>query len=476
MATARPFAYNPGSPIAGTEQLGDLAVGTPDGGFTNNPQFWNGPDEELGYTIALPVPNNTQPTPLANYLYLDPSHKGGDVNLSNNNQTVHQQFGYQQSVLGVNQIKSTDKIMFSVLVSLAQPSTQTDSHFIGIGYQNMNYQGNPYGGFPGNDGLSVGYRSNGTIWYNGAQYASGLESWGDDDVIDIAIDNSSNTMWVRVNNGDWNNNPSDNPATGSGGVEIINGPFYPVLCPGYEGTMTIQNNAAYGTPNNFRLLGDETASVRFMRSGALTEESFLGLVNTQFGQNFNSGGDAKVWLDGQGYWSSWSGFGSSGFQWMTMTDISDTTAAGIGQNSVTVAITQSEGGMQIENPGMYEATTFPETYGVPVSGIQIRNTLEGVFTATFSQPVTDPLVAFASVGNPNLPVPVQVSAPFTPIWDQPGTTTYQNASGPTQYTQFTGQEGFNIIRIDGTVSSVSFNYTVPEFYCTICFGFVDQNT
>ena len=24
MATARPFAYNPGSPIAGTEQLGDL--------------------------------------------------------------------------------------------------------------------------------------------------------------------------------------------------------------------------------------------------------------------------------------------------------------------------------------------------------------------------------------------------------------------------------------------------------------------
>jgi len=283
MATARPFAYNPGSPIAGTEQLGDLAVGFPDDGFTNDPQFWNGPDEELGYTIALPVPGNTQPTPI----------------------------------------------------------------------------------------------------------------------------------------------------------------------PGV------------------------TASVRFIRSGALTEESFLGLVNTQFGQNFNSGGDAKIWLDGQGYWSSWSGFGSSGFQWMTMTSIGSSSAAGIGQNGITVSITQSNGGMQTENPGMYGANTFPETYGVPISGDQIRNTTTGVFTATFSQPVTDPLVAFASVGNPGLPVPVQVSAPFTPIWEQ--ATTYQNPSGPTQYTQFTGQEGFNIIRIDGTVTSVSFTYTVTEFYCTVCFGFVDQN-
>jgi hypothetical protein len=110
---------------------------------------------------------------------------------------------------------------------------------------------------------------------------------------------------------------------------------------------------------------------------------------------------------------------------------------------------------------------------VPISGDQIRNTTTGVFTATFSQPVTDPLVAFASVGNPGLQVPVVVSAPFTPIWAE--ATTYQNPSGPTQYTQFTGQEGFNIIRIDGTVSSVSFTYTVTEFYCTVCFGFVDQN-
>ena len=65
MSTARPFAYNPSlNPIDGTEQVGSLAVGTPTSGFTNNPQFWNGPDESLGYVIAYPVPAGDHPTPV----------------------------------------------------------------------------------------------------------------------------------------------------------------------------------------------------------------------------------------------------------------------------------------------------------------------------------------------------------------------------------------------------------------------------
>lgn len=62
MAFARPFAYNPGTPIPGTEQVGSLAIGAPTSGITNNPPFWNGPDEDLGYVIAAPVSGNTQPT------------------------------------------------------------------------------------------------------------------------------------------------------------------------------------------------------------------------------------------------------------------------------------------------------------------------------------------------------------------------------------------------------------------------------
>jgi len=64
MATARPFAYNTGSPIPGTEQLGDLSIGAPLSGFTDNPQFWNGPDEEVGYVIGYTVSGGNQPNPV----------------------------------------------------------------------------------------------------------------------------------------------------------------------------------------------------------------------------------------------------------------------------------------------------------------------------------------------------------------------------------------------------------------------------
>jgi hypothetical protein len=65
MATARPFAYNTGAGITGTDQVGALAVGTPTVGFTaTGLEWWNGPDEDLGYVIAQSVPGNTQPTPV----------------------------------------------------------------------------------------------------------------------------------------------------------------------------------------------------------------------------------------------------------------------------------------------------------------------------------------------------------------------------------------------------------------------------
>jgi hypothetical protein len=68
MATTRPFAYNTGSTISATTQIGDLAIGTNDlpvsegyGGV-----IWkNGADEELGYVIAYPNFAGTQPLPVS---------------------------------------------------------------------------------------------------------------------------------------------------------------------------------------------------------------------------------------------------------------------------------------------------------------------------------------------------------------------------------------------------------------------------
>jgi hypothetical protein len=311
MATARPFAYNTGSPIDGTTQVGDLSVGTPTSGFTNNPQFWNGPDEELGYVIASPVSGNTQPTQVPeDAITLSSTYKGTDVVLSNNNQTAQQLFGYQQSVLGVSPIGNADKVMFSVLCTLLDPPTSPNSHFVGIGYTSMNYSGNPYGGYPGNDGQSMGYGSDGNIWYNGAIYLGGLQTWTTGDIIDIVVNNSSNTMWVRVNGGNWDNNPSDNPATNTGGFEIINAPFYPVLCPGYEGTMEVLNYPKYGVPSDYNFLGNVSASVGFYRTSTFTDNSFISLsqyvaTKNNTPQTFSSATDASIWLTNNGFWNSY---------------------------------------------------------------------------------------------------------------------------------------------------------------------------
>lgn len=305
MATATSFAYNPGDPISGTEQVGDLSVGTPTSGFTDSPQYWNGPDQDLGYVIAKSVPSNTQPTPVTtNRVYLSSTYKGADINLTNNDQTASQQFGYQQSVLGIDPIGVTDKVMFSVLCTLANPGTLPDSHFVGVGYTTMNYSGDPYGGYPGNDTQSMGYGSGGDIYFNGSVYSSGLQTWGNNDIIDIVIDNNTNGLWVRVNGGDWNNNPSADPTTGANGIETIGGPFYPVLCPGYEGTMIIQNYPRHGIPSGYNFLAT-LASVAFIRSTSLTDNSFIELTNNYFGQSFTGTTEASSWLTSNGYWNSY---------------------------------------------------------------------------------------------------------------------------------------------------------------------------
>jgi hypothetical protein len=69
MPTARTFAYNPGAPISGTEQVGDIAVGIEpqdySGGY-GGVRWWNGPDEDLGYVICYSVPSEDHPSPDGN--------------------------------------------------------------------------------------------------------------------------------------------------------------------------------------------------------------------------------------------------------------------------------------------------------------------------------------------------------------------------------------------------------------------------
>jgi hypothetical protein len=65
MPTSRPFTYNTGATVNGTEQLGLISIGWPDSGFApNGATSWGGPDEDPGYIIAKRNPLNNQPTPV----------------------------------------------------------------------------------------------------------------------------------------------------------------------------------------------------------------------------------------------------------------------------------------------------------------------------------------------------------------------------------------------------------------------------
>lgn len=68
--TNRVFAYNPShTPIPGTDQVGDLAIGVISQDYSANPGgviWWGGPDEDLGYVICGPVPSGDRSTPIGN--------------------------------------------------------------------------------------------------------------------------------------------------------------------------------------------------------------------------------------------------------------------------------------------------------------------------------------------------------------------------------------------------------------------------
>ncbi len=64
MAKLTPIGYNTGGPIIGTEQIGNLAIGTGAQDYSLQPggvKFWMTPNQDLGYVIAKPIPSGNQP-------------------------------------------------------------------------------------------------------------------------------------------------------------------------------------------------------------------------------------------------------------------------------------------------------------------------------------------------------------------------------------------------------------------------------
>jgi len=303
MATTTPLAYNTGGPIGGTSQVGDLAVGTSPQDYSTSPggvPWWMGPDEELGYVIAVPVSGNTQPTPLgstwdANYV--------GTGNVLSSGNTVVTNNAVNASVLGTQLVDGNDKIMFSIRVN------QGINGVIGFGQNDMNINS-----YVGSDNKSFGLNSQGEYLFYGAVQDSGLPTWGSpNDIVDVTIKlGVGSGIWFRVNGGGWNGTRNENPASGSSslGVPIVNPNLYPGLTPypvNIQGKVTFLSEPVYSVPSGFTFIGGVFASVGFYQSTDLTDNSFIELTNNVFTQSFSSATEASTWLTNNGYWNSYGG-------------------------------------------------------------------------------------------------------------------------------------------------------------------------
>lgn len=278
--------------------------------------------------------------------------------------------------------------MFSVQYTSTNPSVGVGGRFIGVGLTGMDYQGDPFNGYPGNDTNSIGFSDGGNYYYNGASVQSGLPTWTSGDTIDIAI-SAGQSWWIRVNGGNWNNNPAANPTTGANG-SVLNGltNFYPALCPYIYGTMQILNYPKYGVPTDYNFLGNVSASVGFFRSSALTDPSFISLANVIAGPSgpFASGSTAKTWLNNNGYWTSYVGAtGGTGDFNVTISQVgSDVVWSGSGSfnlAALTSAGASTIGGGYQSNQAIwaigpnvavdtYSGTiTYPLTFGTTAVGV-----------------------------------------------------------------------------------------------------------
>ncbi len=160
----------------------------------------------------------------------------------------------------------------------------------------------------------------------------------------------------------------------------------------------------------------------------------------------------------------------------------DTDSASGSVNGVAVAfsgalnpVAQTLGGTNFwaVNPATY--TSVPEVDNGPPDSDIIRLTggaAAGVQTLTFSQPLTNPVMAILSLGQPGFGVTYDFDAPFDVLNFGPGFF----GNGPLAELPgdvLEGREGHGIIQFIGTFSSISWTIPTAEFWHGFQVGVAD---
>jgi hypothetical protein len=143
------------------------------------------------------------------------------ITRSNGNLTLTYTSGTSFQSVRATSSHSSGKYYFEVTVTSEANNTV-------IGLANANYV--TTNGLIYNSLDSVGYREDGLVQTNNGPLTT-VQTWGDN-TISVAVDLGTQLLWLRVDNGNWNNSGTASPATGTGGISISSlnaGPFFPAV-------------------------------------------------------------------------------------------------------------------------------------------------------------------------------------------------------------------------------------------------------
>jgi hypothetical protein len=186
---------------------------------------------------------------------LNPATKGSNVTLLNSNLTASNGASSRTGARSV-QSKSSGKYYFEALVAAKTNSTPNE-HFIGIATEEVTYADVAKAASMA-AGVYADNATTSTIQVNGVSTGTsvGASSAGDRYCFSVDLDNGM--LWVRLNNGNWNNSGTANPATNTGGFALSNmtgmafSPVWATPVSGDSVTFNFGDSAfSYSVPSGF---------------------------------------------------------------------------------------------------------------------------------------------------------------------------------------------------------------------------------
>ncbi len=157
------------------------------------------------------------------------------------------------------------------------------------------------------------------------------------------------------------------------------------------------------------------------------------------------------------------------YNWTVWQNFTATSASGtINNNGQNIGVTMSANYNFNSTPGIYNYGAFNGFPGNMAPNATVPRTTwaagtGGETTMCFSEPVTNPVLLIASLGNSGNHVTLQFSLPYAVVFDGGGMNYINN-------TTLYGYEGYAVIVFPGTFTCVTIYSSTPEYYTNITWG------